>query len=112
MNAPSLNDLRNAIPARDLTDEKMNQVRDLLVGDLMRANDARMALLEARMRDLETGLGQRMTSLHQQIEDHVTVLHQRIAVLAADHTADRQSAFDELAKSVLELGSKIRVLSR
>ena len=46
MNAPSLNDLRNAIPARDLTDEKMNQVRDLLVGDLMRANDARMALLE------------------------------------------------------------------
>ena len=112
MNAPSLNDLRNAIPARDLADEKMSQVRDLLVGDLMRANDARIAAVEARsdarvaaletrVRDLETGIGQRLTTLHQRIE-----------ALAADHTADRQAAFDELGKSVLELGDKIRILSR
>lgn len=119
MNAPSFSDHRNAIPARDLPDDKMNQVRDLLVGDLMRTNearigglddrladqnrasDARMGALEARMRDLETGIGQRLT-----------LLHQRIETLAADHTTDRQAAFEELAKSVLELGDRIRGLSR
>ena len=101
MNAPSLNDLRNAFPARELSDEKMNQVRDLLFGDVMRANDARMATLETRVRDLETGMGQRLT-----------LLHQRIEALAADHTTDRQAAFVELAKYVLEMGDKIRALSR
>jgi hypothetical protein len=101
MNAPSLNDLRNSIPARDLADEKMNQVRDLLMGDFVRASDDRMAALESRLRDLETGLGHRLM-----------LLHQRIEALATDHTADRQASFDELAKSVLELSDKIRVLSR
>ncbi len=101
MNAPSLNDLRNAVPARELADEKMNQVRDLLIGDFVRLTDARLAAVETRMRDLETGFGQRLQ-----------VLHQRIETLAADTSIDRRAAFDELSKSVLELSGRIHTLSR
>lgn len=101
MNAPTLNDLRTAFPARDLADEKMNQIRDLLIGDFVRASEARIAALEGRIRDLETGIGERLT-----------VLNTRIEALAVDHTADRQAAFDELGKSVRELGERIRVLAR
>jgi hypothetical protein len=108
MNAPTLNDLRNVFPARDLADEKMNQVRDLLVGDFVREMQARtlavenrMSAMETRLRDLENGLGQRLTELHGRIEQ-----------MSADHTLDRNAAFRELAGSVLELSDKIRAISR
>jgi len=101
MNAPTLNELRNSIPARDLADEKMNQVRDLLVGDFIRETQSRMMAMENRMRDLEAGLSQR-----------VAVLSQRIESLAADQTIDRRTAFDELSKCVLDLGDKIRSIPR
>jgi hypothetical protein len=106
MNAPSLNDLRNAVPSRDLpsrelADEKMNQVRDLLIGDFVRLTDVRLAAIETRMRDMETGFGQRLQ-----------VLHQRIEALAADTSIDRRAAFEELSKSVLELSGRIHTLSR
>jgi hypothetical protein len=101
MNAPTLNDLRNGLPVRDFSDDKMTQIRDLLVGDFTRATDARMLAMESRIRDLETGLGQRLTTLHQRIES-----------LAEDHSVDRKAAFDELAKSVLDLGDRIRMITR
>jgi hypothetical protein len=101
MNAPSLNDLRNAVPSRELADEKMNQVRDLLIGDFVRLTDVRLAAVETRMRDMETGFGQRLQ-----------VLHQRIEALAADTSIDRRAAFEELSKSVLELSGRIHTLSR
>lgn len=112
MNAPSLNDLRAAFPARDLADEKMNQIRDLLVGDLMRASEARIAALEARVRELETGLGQQIVLLQQRMETLASDHNLRINDLAADHTADHRAAFDELAKSVLDLGDRIRSIPR
>jgi hypothetical protein len=101
MNAPSLNELRNALPARDLADEKMTQVRELLIGDFVRTSEVRMMALETRMRDLEAGMGQSLAALHQRIE-----------AMAADHSLDRRAAFDELAKSVLDLGDRIRSISR
>lgn len=131
MTAPTLNELRNGSATRDastremsahdgspfesraasatrvgympreMADEKMNQVRDLLVGDFTREMQTRMMALETRIRDLEVGLGQRLTALNQRIE-----------ALAADHTVDRQSAFEELSKCVLDLGDKIRAIPR
>jgi len=101
MNAPSLNDIRPAFSVRDPVDEKMAQVRDLLIGDFARTTDARLAALETRIRDLEMGLGERLT-----------LLQQRIEALGAGHTADRQAAFDELGKHVRDLGERIRVLSQ
>jgi hypothetical protein len=101
MNAPSLNELRTGLQARELADEKMMQVRDLLIGDYMRANEARMAAMEGRLRELETGLGQRLT-----------LLQQRIEALAIDTGTDRRAAFDELAACVVDLSERIRHISR
>lgn len=101
MNAPTLNDLRSGVAAREAADERMSQVRDLLIGDHVRASEARLAALEMRLRDLETGIAQRLTALQQRIEG-----------LASDQTISRQSAFEELARSVAELGDKIRHIAR
>ncbi len=101
MNAPTLHELRAASPARDYADDKMVQVRDLLIGDYARANEARIAAIEMRIRDLETGVSQRLAALQQRIE-----------TLAGDATVDRQTAFEELARSVAELGDKIRLIAR
>lgn len=101
MNAPSLHEIRNGMTARDPADEKMNQVRDLLIGDYVRASEARLDAMEVRMRDLETGITQRLTLLQQRIES-----------LGADHTLDRQAAFEQLGRSVAELGDKIRLIVR
>jgi hypothetical protein len=92
---------RAGFETRDMADEKMNQVRDLLVGDFTREMQTRMMAMETRLRDLEVGLGQRLTALNQRIE-----------AIAADHTVDRQSAFEELSKCVLDLGDKIRAIPR
>lgn len=101
MNAPTLNDLRNSVPAREFVDDRMNQVRDLLMGDYVRACDARIDAIELRIRDLETGVAQRLG-----------VLQQRLETLAADTTVDRQAAFQELARGIAELGERIRVIAR
>lgn len=120
MTAPTLNELRNghavrdfaardlspfetgpSFEPRDVVDDKMAQVRDLLVGDFTREMQTRMMAMETRIRDLEVGLGQRLTALNQRIE-----------TLAADHSVDRQSAFAELSKCVLDLGDKIRAISQ
>jgi hypothetical protein len=101
MNAPTLNELRNSIPARDLADEKMNQVRELLIGDFLRETQARMMAMENRIHDLETGVAQRLA-----------LLNQRVEALATDHTVDRRAAFDELSKHILDLGDKIRAIPR
>ncbi len=101
MNAPSLNDIRPAFAVRDAEDEKMSQVRELLVGDFIRTSEARLAALESRIRDLETGLGERLTQLQQQIER-----------LGSDHTIERRAAFDELGQHIRDLGERVRVLSQ
>ncbi len=92
---------RAAFDQRDMADEKMNQVRDLLMGDFTREMQTRMMAMETRIRDLEVGLGERLTALNQRIE-----------VLAADHSVDRRAAFEELSKCVLDLGDKIRAIPR
>lgn len=101
MNAPSLNDIRPAFAVRDPEDEKMSQVRELLVGDFVRSSEARLTALETRIRDLETGLGERLIQLQQQIER-----------LGSDHTIERRAAFDELGSHIRDLGERIRVLSQ
>ena len=70
----------------DSTDAQMEQIRELLVGDILRRADARVEALEARVRELEG----------------------RIEALAAS----RRSAFDELSRSVAELGERLRHLAQ
>ena len=72
------------------TDAQMDQIRELLVGDILRRADARVEALEARVHELEG----------------------RLEALGAEQTAGRRSAFDEWSRGVAELGERIRHLAQ
>jgi polyhydroxyalkanoate synthesis regulator phasin len=74
----------------DSADAQMEQIRELLVGDVQRRADARVEALEARVRDLEA----------------------RLEALNTEQTASRRSAFEELARGVAELGERIKNLAQ
>jgi molybdenum-dependent DNA-binding transcriptional regulator ModE len=94
---PSLADAGQTEP----TDDQMQQIRELLVGDAVRRSSARTDLIEARLKDLEAEMMRRFDALSAQVE-----------ALANDLAADRRSAFDELAHGVADLGERIRHLSQ
>jgi hypothetical protein len=94
---PSLADAAQTEP----TDDQMQQIRELLFGEALRHNTSRADLVEARLKDIEAELTRRLDALSA-----------RVDALAADMTAGRRSAFDELAQGVSELGERIRHLSR
>lgn len=83
------------------TDDQMQQIRELLIGDAVRRSAARADFIEARIKDLEAEMMRRFDALSAQV-----------AALASDLTADRRSAFDELAHGVADLGERIRRLSQ
>lgn len=101
MNAPTLNELRHAIPARDAVDEKMVQVRDLLVGDVVREQEARMLAIENRLHELE-----------RTFADRIALINERIEALSAGHTGERRAAFEELSRHIQDLGDRVRGLAR
>lgn len=87
--------------AQAIADEKMLQVRELLFGEYRRETETRIALLEARVRELEDGVNRRLD-----------LLQARLEAAAGELSADRRAAFDDLARSVLELGDRIRQSNR
>lgn len=101
MNATSRTELRQGLDARDPADEKMEQIRELLFGDAQRTYDARIALLEARIRELEMTVHRRLDAIHARLE-----------TLAGESRAERQSTFEELARGVQDLGDRIRRIPR
>lgn len=105
MNANSLSGLRQSVSAADehhaVRDEKMDQVRDLLIGDYVRRTENRMAAIEARLRDMETDFSRRLDALHSRLE-----------AMAGEMTGERRSDFDELSKIIGELGERVRGISR
>jgi hypothetical protein len=100
MNAPSINDIRGAA-GRDLTDEKMEQVREILVGDSVRRMETRVAFLENRMNDFEVSIGRQLDALEARIE-----------ALAGSAEGERRVTFEALASSVSSLSEQIRRISR
>jgi hypothetical protein len=102
MNATSLEELRAGLAAkRDASDDRMDQIRELLIGDYLRSSDARFAILESRLRDLE-GL----------VFRRVDALSARIEAMSGEFGSDRRASFDELSRMVGELGESIRRISR
>ena len=101
MNSTSLDQLRTPQPGREGQDEKMEQIRDLLVGDLVRQTDQRLAAIEALLDELEQSVGSRLTALHARLE-----------AMAGEVGADHRNAFDDLARNVLALGEQIQKISR
>lgn len=84
----------------DSRDEQMEQIRELLVGDIVRRTEARIGALEARLKEAETDIGRRLDELAARLE-----------ALGADLTTERRAAFAELSRGVIELGAHIRRLS-
>jgi CHASE3 domain sensor protein len=76
--------------ARDAQDDSMDQIRDLILGDLRRHWDARLQTLETRL---------------QMLEDKVDALKH-------EHKTARQDHISALAAGIDDLGQHIRSLSR
>lgn len=100
MNAPSLNEIRGAM-SRDVTDEKMDQVREILIGDALRRMEARVAFLESRLAEIEVSIARQLDALEARIE-----------TLGGASEDNRRDAFDALASSVASLSEQIRRISR
>jgi hypothetical protein len=91
-----------AVPlARGLSDEKMDQVREILIGDYRRQADVQIAAMDARLRELETVMTRRLDDLEARLQ----VLQGRVG-------EDRRGAFEELSRGVAELGQRIREIAR
>ena len=97
MNATSFAEFRNGAVSAAQNDEKMDQIRELLFGDYQRQSEARLALMEARVRELELAIHHRLDAIQGRVEQ-----------LAGQATADQRAAFDELARGMAELGDRIR----
>lgn len=100
MNAPSLNDLRRAAE-REVRDEKMDQIRELLIGDGLRALEARIATLENRIGELEVGISRQLDAVESRIDQ-----------FAGATRGEQREAFEALASSVADLGERIRRISK
>lgn len=96
MSTHPFGDYRNGAPGQEPFD-KMQQIRDLLFGEFKRDNDARLALIEARVRELEAGLHRKLDAIQA-----------RLDALAGEVTDERRRSFDTLAQSLAELGDKVR----
>ena len=97
MNATSYAEFRGAVGAGSQNDEKMDQVRELLFGEYQRQSEARLALLEARIRELELGLHRRFDAIEQRVEQ-----------ISGKVDSEHRAAFDELARGISDLGERVR----
>jgi hypothetical protein len=107
MNATSLEELR-AGQVPELRDDKMEQVRELLFGDQVRELHARIAALEQKHTDFETAVEQKHREYQISVSRQFDAIAARIEALAGETDAERRSAFEELSRSVLDLGERIR----
>ena len=96
MNATSLDELRSAATNREVKDEKMEQVRQLLFGDHAREVSTRFMLLESRVRELEMGMARQLEAMAVRIDQ-----------LAGATDQGRRAALDELSRNIHELGERI-----
>ncbi|MFV0296400.1 MAG: hypothetical protein ACK5JT_09815 [Hyphomicrobiaceae bacterium] len=82
-------------------DDKMHQIRELLFGEFKRSSDQRLALIEARVRELEQGIHRKLDSIQE-----------RLDALNGTVANDRRRAFDELSQRFTELGEQVARIGR
>lgn len=99
MNAPSLNEIRGTAN-RDVTDEKLDQIREIVVGDALRTVEGRLNILEHRLNELEVSIARQLDALEA-----------RIDALAQSTDGERRATFEALASSVADLSEQIRRIS-
>ncbi len=96
MNATSFSEFRNDL-GHSGQDDRLDQVRDLLFGEYQRQTEARLAMMDARIRELELAMQRRLDALEIRAEQ-----------LLAKSGDDNRAAFDELARGINDLGDRIR----
>ena len=101
MTATSLDALRTGAPARKIADEKMEQVRELLLGEDLRRTDERLLALETHLQNLQTDVYHRLDAMQA-----------RLDALSAEVAGNQRAAFDELSKGIADLGQRVKNLSR
>ena len=101
MSGTTLNSLRSGLADGEQGDERMEQIRELLVGDLLRQNQLRLDAVESRLNEMESEIGKQLDALYARIE-----------ALAGEVSGHQRVAFDELANSVLELSERISKIPR
>ena len=79
---------------------RMEQIRELLHGELKREHEVRIAALEARVRELETG-----------IFNQIDTLQARLETLSGDMMSIRREHLDELARGFVDMGERVRRLT-
>ena len=92
---------KNGIGSRDVADEKMEQIRDLLLGESQREHVLRMSQLEARIRELESDTHRRLDAFQA-----------RLDAFDGESQAERRTSFDELAKGIQDLSERVRKIPR
>jgi hypothetical protein len=94
---PSATEQAAAAAPEASADRRMEQIRQLLLGDSLEAGSERLAALEKRQSDFER------TVMHR-----LDLISQRLDALSRDVLADRRAAFDELARAMQDLGNRVR----
>lgn len=83
--------------SRPISDEKMEQVRELLFGEFEKQTEQRVAELEARVRELETGVHRRLDAMQARLE-----------ALSGEIESNQRSGHQEIATGLLELAERVR----
>lgn len=96
MNATSYSEFRTAVGPQG-ADDKMDQIRELLIGEYQRQAEARFGLVEARVRELEMAIHRRLDVIEGQMQQ-----------LATRADADHRATLDELARGIADLGEHVR----
>jgi len=87
----------NGAAARPITDEKMDQVRELLFGEFEQQTEMRVKELEARVRELEVGLHRRLDAMQARME-----------ALSGELDSNQRVANEELAAGLQEVADRVR----
>lgn len=86
--------------AKPISDEKMEQVRELLFGEFEKQTERRVTDLEARVRELEVGLHRRLDAMEARLE-----------ALSGEIDNNQRTAHGEIATGLQELAERVRRVS-
>lgn len=97
MSTSPFGEYRNGVAAAEPFEDKMHQIRELLFGEFKRDSDARLALIEARVRELEQSMSRKLDAIQASLD-----------ALGKDVTTDRRRSLDQLAQGIADLSEKVR----
>ena len=83
--------------SRSVSDEKMEQVRELLFGEFEQETLLRVAALEARVRELEVDLNRRLDGMQARLE-----------ALAGEIDSNHLTTHQEISAGLQELAERVR----